>query len=565
MRRIIMANLVNQVKEKLNKRIKSAIKQAIDQGNLALNEIPEVMLEVPREDEHGDYATNVAMVLAGQAGMAPRDIAQIIVDNLSEIDVINKVEIAGPGFINFYLNNEWLYDTVELILKEGKSYGCSDFGQDKKVQVEFVSANPTGPLHIGHARGAVVGDILGNIMSEVGFDITKEYYINDAGNQMDLLGESVALRYQELAGEEVELPENAYRGDYIKEIATEIWETHGEEHLDAVKAKDYNFFKKFAYQQLLVNIREDLAQFGVEFDNWFSENDLHRKNKITQVVERLKDEGYIYEADGALWFESTKFGDDKDRVVIKADETPTYLAADIAYHENKFKRGFEEVINVWGADHHGYIERMKAVVEALGYDREMLKIIIVQMVTLLRGGEQISMSKRSGEFVTLKDVIQEVGQDAARYFYVMQSTDSHLEFDLELAKEESTENPVYYIQYAHARICSILDQLEFVPSDVKERTDIDLEKLNTEAELDLIQKLANYPEELKESAVSRAPHHMARYAYDLAADFHSFYNKCRVLIDDEELMLARLQLVLATKQVLCNLLRILGISAPESM
>jgi arginyl-tRNA synthetase len=560
-----MANLVHQVKERLSEEIKSAIQDAMATDDLELEEIPEIMLEVPREEAHGDYASNIAMVLAGQAQMAPRDIAQIIVNNLEEIDLISKLEVAGPGFINFHLNNDCLYEIIERILEAGEEYGKSNFGQGKKVQVEFVSANPTGPLHVGHARGAVVGDILGNIMAEVGFDITKEYYINDAGNQMDLLGKSVALRYQELSGEEVELPENAYQGDYIKEIAEEILEEVGEDYLDNAEDEDYHFFREFAYQQLLSNIKRDLVGFGVEFDNWFSERELHRQNKISKVVDELKADDHIYKKDGALWFKSKSFGDDKDRVVIKDDKAPTYLAADIAYHHNKYKRGFEEVINVWGADHHGYIERMKGVVEALGYDRDMLRVIIVQMVTLLRGGEQISMSKRSGNFVALKDVVQEVGKDAARYFYIMRSTDSHLDFDLELAKEESTENPVYYIQYAHARICSILEKVVAQGLVLEDLAKVNLNKLNKEVELDLIQELANYPEELEKSAESRSPHHMARYAYDLAAKFHSFYNKCHVLIEDEELMEARVKLLLATKQVLCNLLKVLGISSPESM
>jgi len=560
-----MANLVTQTKEKLAKTIEMAVDDAIASGELDLESIPEIMLEVPREEEHGDYATNLAMILAGQAKMAPRDIAQIIVEHLKEAELINRVEVAGPGFINFHLNNDWLYQTIELALNEGTGYGKSDFGQSKKVQIEFVSANPTGPLHVGHSRGAIVGDVLGNIMEEVGFDITKEYYINDAGNQMDLLGESVALRYQQLTGAEVEFPENAYHGEYIREIAKDIFEEYGEDYLEDAKESDCDFFREHAYKELLANIKRDLAEFGIKFDNWFSERRLHEEDKIEDVVNELKANDYIYEQEGALWFKATDFGDDKDRVVIKADGTPTYLAADIAYHDNKYQRGFEEVINIWGADHHGYIARMKAVVEALGYDREMLRVIIVQMVTLLRDGKQVSMSKRAGNFVTLKDVVEEVGRDAARYFYIMRSTDSHLDFDLDLAKEESTENPVYYIQYAHARICSILDQLETQAIDIAEVEEVNLERLDTDVELDLIQELAKYPDELEKSAESRAPHHMARYAHELAATFHSFYNKCRVLIDDQELMQARVQLVLATQQVLVNLLRILSISAPENM
>ncbi|MCK8824610.1 arginine--tRNA ligase [Fuchsiella alkaliacetigena] len=558
-----MANLVKEVKTKLAAEISAALEKSQDAGDLSLAEIPEIMLEEPREEAHGDYATNIAMVLAGQAQRAPREIAQLIVDNLADLDLIAQVEVAGPGFINFYLSDQWLYEAVETILEMGDDYGSSHLGQDKKVQIEFVSANPTGPLHIGHSRGAVVGDVLANIMSKVGFDVTKEYYINDAGNQMELLGQSVALRYQELFGAEVELPENSYQGEYIKEIAEKIKNEYGKEHLSKVETENYDFFKEFAYQRLLENIENDLREFGVEFDNWFSERTLHNQGLIKEVIEDLKEDGYLYEREGALWFKSSELGDDKDRVVVKEDGSTTYLAADIAYHQHKYQRGFTEVINVWGADHHGYVERMKAVIEALGYQREMLEVIIVQMVTLLREGKQVSMSKRSGDFVTLQDVVAEVGKDAARYFYIRRSVDSHLEFDLDLAKKESTENPVYYIQYAHARICSILAQPEIKELDLE--SDFKLNNLTDEAELKLMQQLARFTEELEKSAESRAPHHIARYAYDLAATFHTFYNKCIILGEEELLMLSRVSLVLATKQVLCNVLSILGVSAPESM
>ncbi|ADL13729.1 arginine--tRNA ligase [Acetohalobium arabaticum] len=561
-----MSNIVSEIRDDLIIEIKDAIRRAVDEEILNLDNPPDdVMLEVPREEGHGDYATNIAMVLAGQAGMAPRDIAQVIVDNLAELELVSKVEIAGPGFINFYLVDEWLYQIIETVLNEKEDYGKSNFGNGKKVQIEFVSANPTGPLHVGHGRGAVAGDVLGNIMSAAGFDVAKEYYINDAGNQMELLGKSVALRYQELLGADITMPENSYQGDYIEKIAAKIETEYGDKYLTDVQDGNYEFFREFAYEQLLANIKADLQAFGIEFDNWFSERKLHQEDKIGEVVAQLKEDGYLYEEEGALWLKSTDFGDDKDRVVIKDNGVPTYLAADIAYHDNKYQRGFEEVINVWGADHHGYIARMKAAVEALGYSPEMLKVIIVQMVTLLRDGKQVSMSKRAGDFITLRDVVDEVGCDAARYFYVMRSTDSHLDFDLDLAKEESAENPVYYIQYAHARICSILDQIKKEEIKIEDVSGVDLERLDTEVELDLIQKLGDYPEELAESAKSREPHHMARYAYELAAQFHSFYNKCHVLIQDEEVMQARLQLVLAVKQVLSNLLNILGVSAPESM
>ena len=551
--------------QELESELRSEIKQAVQRTDCEVASWPEeIKLEAPREEEHGDYATNLAMVLAGQLQMAPRKIAETIVDNFLQPEFVDQVEVAGPGFINFHLNNNWLYEVLEEIEKEAADYGRENIGQEKKVQVEFVSANPTGPLHIGHSRGAVVGDVLANILETAGFDVSREYYINNAGNQIDLLGKSVACRYRQLLGEEVELPEDAYHGDYIEGIAQEIIDTDGEEYLAAAREGEIDYFREYAYESLLAAIKEDLHDFGVEFDNWFSERSLHPE-AIEAAVEYLQEKDLIYEAEGALWFKATQFGDDKDRVVIKDNGQPTYLAADIAYHWDKFERGFEEAINVWGADHHGYVDRMQAVVEALGYGEDALTIILVQMVSLLRDGEEIAMSKRAGEFVTLRDVVNEVGVDAARYFYIMRSFDSHLDFDLELAKQESTDNPVYYIQYAHARICSILDQMEeegVAPLDIEE---VDLTRLEAEVELDLIHKLADYPQEIVDCAQSKEPHHLARFAYDLAALFHKFYNKCKVLIADRELMQARLQLVLACKQVLVNILELLGISAPESM
>ncbi|WP_018248225.1 arginine--tRNA ligase [Orenia marismortui] len=551
--------------QKLEDELLAAIENAINISNeLDIEELPDIKLEVPRDESHGDYATNIAMVLAGQAKMAPRQIAEIIKENLSGVDLIDKVEVAGPGFINFFLSNKWLYDVLAEIEEQGESYGEVNVGASKKVQVEFVSANPTGPLHVGHSRGAVVGDVLSNILSSAGFVVGKEYYINDAGNQMNLLGKSVAIRYQQLLGEEVEIPEESYQGVYIKDIAQEIIDEENNNHLQDAKSGNYDFFREYAYQKLLNNIESDLKSFGVEFDKWFSEQTLH-PDSVEEVVEELKKSDFIYENEGALWFRSTQFGDDKDRVVIKDDGNPTYLAADIAYHKNKYDRGFEEVINVWGADHHGYIERMKAVIEALGYDRESLQIVLVQLVTLLRDGEKVPMSKRAGNFVTLRDVVKEVGKDAARYFYVMRSTDSHFDFDLELAKKQSSDNPVYYIQYAHARICSILDQVKDEGIELPKVKEVDLTNLREDVEIDLMKMLADYPNEIAKSAESRAPHHIARFAYDLASVFHKFYNKCHVLIEDQEVMKARIVLVLAAKQVLVNVLGLLGVSAPESM
>ncbi|GAB6137271.1 arginine--tRNA ligase [Halanaerobaculum tunisiense] len=547
----------------LQEKLQANLEQAVTEADFELEKMPEIELEEPREEAHGDYATNLALVLSGQVGQAPRKIAEEIIACLPNLDFIADIEVAGPGFINFYFSDDWLYDVLFEIEEAGEDYGQVNLG-DEQIQVEFVSANPTGPLHVGHSRGAVVGDVLANILDSAGFSVSKEYYINDAGNQMDLLGKSVAVRYQKLLGYEVELPADAYQGEYIKEIAQEIIDQDGDQYLTEAQQGNVEYFREYAYEQLLVNIETDLKEFGVEFDNWFSERTLHPE-AIEEVLAKLQDKDLVYQSEGALWFKSTEFGDDKDRVVIKDNGTPTYLAADIAYHHNKYQRGFDEVIDILGADHHGYVKRMEAVVEALGHGADALEIILVQMVSLLRDGEQVQMSKRAGNFVTLQDVVKEVGTDAARYFYVMRSTDTHLDFDLELAKKESTDNPVYYIQYAHARICSILEQIEEEGVALPDLQEVELSNLEAEAELDLIKQLANYPLEIAESAQSREAHHVALFAYDLASAFHKFYNKCHVLVDNQELMTARLALVIAAKQVLVNVLDLLGISALESM
>ncbi|MFP4021282.1 MAG: arginine--tRNA ligase [Halanaerobium sp.] len=550
-------NLQSAVEAELISFLVESVKKAIFDGDLDLEKVPEVSIEVPREKGHGDYATNLAMVLAGQAGMNPRKIAEIIVENF-ESEIVEDINIAGPGFINFKLKNAWLWNNLKIITKRGEDYGKIDVGKGRRVQVEFVSANPTGPLHVGHSRGAVVGDVTASIMEAAGFDVEREYYINDAGNQMDILGQSTLLRYRELLGEEIKMPEDVYAGDYIKEIAQDLYEEHGSDLMDKEESVRLEICREYAYQEMLKNIEHDLEEFGIKFDSWFSERTLH-PDKIQQAIDLLRDKGYIYEEEGAIWFKATEFGDDKDRVIIKSDDSPTYLAADMAYHLDKLERGFDKLINVWGADHHGYIPRMKAVIEAFGYDQDTLEVIVVQMVTLLRSGKKLPMSKRAGSFVTMNEVNQEVGRDAARYYYVMRSTDSHLDFDLELAKEESSNNPVYYVQYAHARIHSILDNAE-LQADAE-----NLDLLTHEAEIDLMKMLAKFPEEIKMIAESRQPHHLTTYAYDLATTFHSFYNNCRVNTDSKELAQARLYLVNAARQVLKNVLTLLGISAPKQM
>jgi arginyl-tRNA synthetase len=553
----LQKNLQAAVEAELINYLAESLKKAVYEGKLELAEIPEINIEIPREKEHGDYATNIALVLAGKAGLNPRQLAEIIIDNF-ETEIVEEISIAGPGFINLKLKNDWLYKNLNLIKELGDDYGRVEAGQGKKVQVEFVSANPTGPLHVGHSRGAVVGDVTAAILAAAGYDVEREYYINDAGNQMDILAESTLLRYQELLGEDIELPENIYAGAYVKEIAAELKAEYGADLKTKAETEQLEICREYAYQKMLKNIERDLAEFGIEFDNWFSERTLH-PDKIQQAIASLREKGYIYEQEEALWFKSTEFGDDKDRVVIKSDGSATYLAADIAYHLDKLERGFDKLINVWGADHHGYIPRMQAVIEAFGYDRETLEVIVVQMVTLLRNGKKMPMSKRAGSFVTMRDVNQEVGTDAARYYYIMRSTDSHLDFDLELAKEQSSSNPVYYVQYAHARIHSILDNADLTAS----ADNLDL--LVDPAEIDLLKMLARLPEEVTLSAESRQPHHLTTYAYDLATAFHSFYNNCRVNTDDQNLAQARLYLVDAARQVLKNVLTLLGISAPEKM
>ncbi len=557
----MLINLINDIEKEL----RNDIKKAVEGANFNLKQLPEIQIEVPRVELHGDYASNIAMVLAGSLHKAPRNIAESIVSKFTST-LVDEITVAGPGFINFTLNNDWLYRNTEMILKSAGDYGKTNFGEGKSVQIEFVSANPTGPLHVGHSRGAVVGDVLANIMDAAGYNVEKEYYINDAGNQMDILARSTLLRYKQVLGMEVKLDENSYAGDYLIDIGRELKELYDNKILDKSEEEQLEICREFAYKKMLKIIEEDLEGLGIEFDNWFSERQLHQ-GKIIESIEILRENGYIYEKDEALWFKSSDFGDDKDRVVIKSDGKTTYLAADIAYHLNKLSRGFDILINVWGADHHGYIPRMKSVIQAFDYAKEKLEILIVQLVSLLRDGKKVAMSKRSGEFVTMRELVKEVGRDAARYFYIMRSTDSHFDFDLDLAKEESNNNPVYYIQYAHARICSILDNVEGSIGDIEELDNMEgLFKLLLEkSELDLMKMLARFPEEVKMSAGKRQTHHIAAYAHELAGVFHLFYNQCRIINTDERLSSARLLLVRATKQVLENVLKLLGINAPQKM
>jgi len=526
---------------------------------------PLVEVGLPKDASHGDYATNIAMILASRLKMHPRRIAEIIVSKLQLPEgILEKVEIAGPGFINFFVKDEVWRQLLKEIDEQGEHYGENELGGARKVQVEFVSANPTGPLHIGHARGAVVGDVIANILAASHYAVSREYYINDAGNQMHNLGRSVLLRYQELRGEQVEFPENCYQGEYIKDIARGIKQQEASGQLQK-QEHDVSFYTTYAAEEILTGIKADLKDFGVVFDGYFSEKELYKNDAVLKLLDALEAKGFIYQIDGARWFKTTAFGDEKDRVVIRKNGEPTYFAADIAYHQHKYQRGFEKVIDIWGADHHGYIPRLQAAVQTLGYEKTSLQIVLVQLVNLLRDGNPVAMSTRSGEFVTMKEVVDEVGTDAARYNFLMRRSDSHLDFDLELAKRQSNENPVYYVQYAHARICSILAMAEEKGYEVPAFGDTDLGRLNLAEEMSLIKEISRFPEVVEGSAQTLEPHRLTFYLNDLAGIFHNYYNKCRVVSPDDELTKARLLLMKSVSTVIRNALRLLGVSAPEKM
>ena len=550
------------IKTVLTDAIIKTAKNAIAAGVVKDGTLPEVQLTIPPKKEFGDFASNFAMQSARALRCNPRVLAQYIVENL-DCSYVKKAEIAGPGFINFYLNPDWVYDMLARIVEAGENYGNLPKASDEKIQLEYVSANPTGPLHVGHGRGAAVGSALANLLKAAGYDVEQEYYINDAGNQMNNLARSVNARYLELLGKEIEFPEDGYHGHDIIDTAQRIINKYGDRFLQMEEAERLEEFKTIAYQEKLAALKEDLERFNVRFDVWFSEKTLHEANKIKEACERLLEKGYMYEQDGALWLKSTAFGDDKDRVVIRDNGVPTYFAADIAYHANKFGRGFDRVINLWGADHHGYIARMKAAMQCMRYQPEQLEILILQMVRLLRDGQEVKMSKRTGQSVTLNELIDEVGTDAARFFFVMRSIDSQLDFDLDLAKKKSNDNPVFYVQYAHARICSIMRQVAEAGIKVQGKGDYKL--LTEPVEVDLIKKLGEYPEMLATAAKERAVQQVAHYVYDLAGLFHSAYNQCRILGVNEDLQQARLTMVMAVGHVVRHALSILGVSAPEKM
>ncbi len=554
------------MKDRLSEIIVKAIERCFDAHLLPPLEIPSILLDLPKNTAHGDFASNIAMVFSSQVKKPPREIAKRIVAHIIDKDgIIEKVEIAGPGFMNFFIRKDVWYETLETIHRLGENYGRSDIGQGRRLQVEFVSANPTGPLHIGHGRGAAVGDCLANVLGAVGYDVQKEYYINDVGTQIDMLGQSVFLRYKELLGKEVQLPPDYYQGDYIQDIAREIIDRHNGKYLDMNEKAVIPLFASWATRHILDTIKTDLADFGVDFESWYSENELFMNGAVHSTIEGLKAEGYIYEQDGAVWFTSTKFGDEKDRVVVRSTGDTTYFASDLAYHKNKFKRGFETVIDIWGADHHGYVPRILAGVQALGYRKDAVKVILVQLVNLLREGRPVAMSTRAGEFVTLREVLDEVGRDAARFIFLTKRADTPLDFDLEVAKKKTMDNPVYYVQYAHARICSVIKMALGGGITVPEYKHISPDILNLPDEIQLIKQMAIYPYIVESTAYHFEPQRIPYYLTQLASTFHGYYNKHRIVSDDLDLTHARLCLVAALKLVLENGLNLLGVSSPERM
>lgn len=586
------------MKERLEELLTQAVIRLQQDSLVPAGATPRVAVERARGDGHGDFASNLALALAKHAGVAPRQLAEQLVAALPVDPMVVKIEVAGPGFINFFLDPHAQFSVVPRVFAASAAYGQSSVGQGRRVQVEFVSANPTGPLHVGHGRGAAYGSAVASLLRAVGFDVQREYYVNDAGRQMEILAASVYLRYLEACGETLPFPVNAYRGGYVRQIAAELhaWvgdalrlpaaavladlppdESAGgdkEEYIDAVIAKlkavlgetRYETVFRAGLDNILADIRDDLTQFGVEYDNWYSERSLADRGAVQQALQRLCATGYLYEQDGAQWFASSRLGDEKDRVVVRDNGQTTYFASDIAYHLDKLERGFDAVVNVWGADHHGYIPRVKAALQALGADPDRLIVLLVQFAVLYRGSEKVQMSTRSGEFVTLRELRDEVGTDACRFFYLMRKSEQHMDFDLDLAKSESNENPVYYVQYAHARICSVFRQLveKGLSRDVESGM-AHLAELTESQETALLNRLNRYPETVQRAALAYEPHQLTQYLRELANELHVYYNAHQFLVEDVGLRNARLNLVTAVRQVLRNGLALLGISAPEKM
>jgi arginyl-tRNA synthetase len=586
------------LKQHLVQVLTDAVSKLQDSGDLPAEITPTIMIERTRDRAHGDFASNLAMTLAKPARSKPRDLAEKIVGVIETGDHIKKVEIAGPGFINFYLGADAWHSVISNILEQGSRFGLSSYGAGQRIQVEFVSANPTGPLHVGHGRGAAYGAAVADLLEAVGYTVHREYYVNDAGRQMDILAASVYLRYLDLCGEEVPFPVNGYQGDYVWDIGATLHRENGdtlrhpvnelfsdvppdepaggdkEAHVDAIIARcqsllgaaDYRKVFDEGLNAILHNIRQDLKEFGVVYDEWFSERSLTDNQAVEKCIERLQQSGHVYEKGGALWFRSTDYGDEKDRVLVRDNGQSTYFASDIAYHANKLERGYDRVIDVWGADHHGYVPRVKAALTALGDDPERLDVLLVQFAILYRNGEKAQMSTRSGEFVTLRELRHEVGNDAARFFYVMRKCEQHMDFDLDLAKSQSNDNPVYYIQYAHARVMSVMRQLQEKQLEWdKAAGNAALASLSEQHEQELVIRLSRYPEVLEAAAVNHEPHQLTHYLRELANDFHTYYNAHTFLVADSTLRNARLNLIEATRQVIANGLGLLGVSAPDTM
>ncbi len=586
------------MKSQLQNLIEAAIKKLQAKNKLPKDITPEIHVEHTRDKQHGDFATNIAFSLAKTTGYKAQELAQLIINHLPSAREIETIEIAGPGFINFYLTENARLSVISNIAAAGENYGQSDFGKGKRINVEFVSANPTGPLHVGHGRGAAFGDTLANLLEVVGFNVDREYYVNDAGRQMHVLVTSIWLRYLSLFEDLPHFPEKGYKGEYVLNIAKQLQTIYGEKfkrplqdiyaklsvtedeggdaeiYIDAlvIRAKDllgerdYSLIFDAGLQDILADIKQDLSEFGITFQNWFLESSLIENGDIKKSIEQLQKNGHIYKKDGALWFSATRFGDEKDRVVVRENGQTTYFASDIGYHFNKFARGYDRIIDIFGADHHGYAPRIRAFLHAENLDPEKFKVLLVQFAILYRGKEKVQMSTRSGEFVTLRELRNDVGNDAARFFYIMRKNDQHLDFDLELAKSQSADNPVYYIQYAHARICSVMNQLaEKNLSWDKEEGLKYLNLLQEPQEKNLIYRLQRYADILHKAALQYEPHLLAHYLQELANDFHSYYNAHQFLVEKQKLRDARLCLIMAVKQIIANGLTILGVSAPEKM
>jgi arginyl-tRNA synthetase len=554
------------MKQHIRTLIRHAAKTAFEQGRLPSDTIPDFMVEEPKLEAHGDFSTNLAMAMASVQKMSPRKIAEALIAHIQDPEkILLKTEIAGPGFINFFIAPGAWHPILRQIHEKDEQYGASDIGKGQKIQIEFVSANPTGPLHFGHGRGAAVGDSVANILAFCGYDVHREYYINDSGRQITTLGRSVFLRYKEILGENIAFPEDCYQGDYIRDLAQTVKTDKGDSLLKADESEAVAYCARYASDAILKYIRQVLEEFGVGFDQWYSEQKLCDSGKVEDIIREYRDKGLMYEKEGALWFKTSDFGDEKDRVVVRANGQTTYFASDIAYHIEKFQRGFDKVIDVWGADHHGYIPRVTAALEASGQNKEKFQVILIYMVNLFRDGQPVAMSKRSGEFITLKDVVDEVGKDAARFIFLTRHYESPLDFDLELAKKKTNDNPVFYVQYVHARISSIIAKSLEMGIDAGAWDDAAMAALIDPEDIGLIKAISRYPEVVKQSAQFSEPHRITYFLMNLSAAFHAYYNRNRVLGDDPLLSRARLYLISAVKKTIRNGLKLLGVSAPEKM